>query len=171
MRVAANWAVGVWAVLMTGAAAAWLVLSWGSIDAMAGILGASVCAVLVGAILTIKVPSNWVGPLLLLAGSAWVIYLFGNAYAVASLGDQGPFPGAYLLGWAGAWTGALFGIRGQLADPGLSHGPALRLVACGASSPRRRVFWSPWWERQSFGGSLSRPLWSRNGSARLPATP
>ena len=110
MRVAANWAVGVWAVLMTGAAAAWLVLSWGSIDAMAGILGASVCAVLVGAILTIKVPSNWVGPLLLLAGSAWVIYLFGNAYAVASLGDQGPLPGAYLLGWAGAWTGALFGL-------------------------------------------------------------
>ena len=77
---------------------------------VAGVLAASVGAVLVGAILTLKVPSNSVGPLSLIAGSAWVIYLFGNAYAVASLGDQGPFPGAYLFGWAGAWTGALFAI-------------------------------------------------------------
>ncbi len=110
MRSALHWAVGLWALLMTAAAIAWLVLSWGSIDSAAGVLAASVGAVVVGAILTVKVPSNSVGPLSLIAGSSWVIYLFGNAYAVASLGDQGPFPSAYLLGWAGAWTGAFFAI-------------------------------------------------------------
>ena len=110
MRVVLNWAVAVWTVLMTGAAAAWLVLSWGSIDSTAGVLAAAVGAVVVGAILTVKVPSNSVGPLSLIAGSSWVIYLFGNAYAVASLGNQGPLPGAYVLGWAGAWTGAFLAI-------------------------------------------------------------
>jgi hypothetical protein len=94
---------------MTVAAVIWLTLSRESIDASAGVMGAAVCSVVVGGILTLRVSSNAVGPLALVAGSAWVIYLFGNVYARASLQGSN-LPGAYVLAWAGAWTGALFAI-------------------------------------------------------------
>ena len=109
MRAPARWAVLVWVLLMLMAAVFWLTLSWESIDASAGVMGAAVCSVVVGGILTLRVSSNSVGPLALVAGSAWVIYLFGNVYARASL-QGSSLPGAYIFGWAGAWTGALFAI-------------------------------------------------------------
>ncbi len=65
---------------MVIAAVAWLTFPI-VIDSMIGILVASVCAVVVGAILTIKVPSNAIGALSLAAGSAFVLYLFGRGYA------------------------------------------------------------------------------------------
>jgi hypothetical protein len=99
--------IAIWAVLMVAAAVSWLTLA-GEIDSMAGVLFASVCSVVVGGILTVKVPSNSVGPLTLLAGSAWVLYLFGRGYATLSLESGEPLPLAYFLGWLGSWTGALF---------------------------------------------------------------
>jgi hypothetical protein len=102
-----HWAVVVWAVLMVLAAVVWLTFP-GDFDSMVGILFAAICSVLVGAILTLKVPSNSVGPLALIAGSAWVLYLFGNGYGIASLESTGPgLAGAYFFAWLGAWTGAL----------------------------------------------------------------
>lgn len=109
MRAPARWAVLVWVLLMLLAAVIWLTLSWESIDAAAGVMGAAVCSVVVGGILTLRVSSNSVGPLALVAGSAWVIYLFGNVYARASL-QGSSLPGDYIFAWAGAWTGALFAI-------------------------------------------------------------
>jgi len=99
--------IAIWAVLMVAAAVSWFGLT-ADIDSTAGILFASVCSVVVGAILTVKVPENAIGPLALVAGSAWVLYLFGRGYATLSLGSSDPLPLAYFFGWLGAWTGALF---------------------------------------------------------------
>ena len=109
MRAPARWAVVGWVILLMVAAVIWLMLSWEGAGADAGVMAAAVCSVVVGGVLTAKVSSNTVGPLALAAGSAWVIYLFGNVYARASL-QGSSLPGAYVLGWAGAWTGALFAI-------------------------------------------------------------
>ena len=100
-------AIVLWALLMVVAAVIWLTFP-GDVDSMVGILFASVCSVVVGAILTLKVPSNSVGPLALFAGSAWVLYLFGRGYATVSLESGEPLPLAYFFGWLGSWTGALF---------------------------------------------------------------
>ena len=97
----------IWSVLMVVAAFSWLTFA-PAIDPMVGVLFASVCSVVVGAILTVKVPSNSIGLLSLLAGSAWVLYLFGRGYATLSLESAEPLPLAYLFGWVGSWTGALF---------------------------------------------------------------
>ena len=97
----------VWALLMVVAAIAWLTFP-GDLDSMVGILFASVCSVVVGGILTLKVPSNSIGPLSLVAGSAWVLYLFGRGYATVSLESSQSLPLAYFFGWLGSWTGALF---------------------------------------------------------------
>jgi len=92
---------------MVGAAITWLTFP-GVVDPMIGILFASVCSVVVGAIVTVRVPGNLVGPLALIAGSAWVLYLFGRGYATLSLASSDPLPLAYFFGWLGSWTGALF---------------------------------------------------------------
>jgi hypothetical protein len=97
----------IWSVLIVVAAFSWLTFA-PVIDPMVGILFASVCSVVVGAILTLKVPSNSIGLLSLLAGSAWVLYLFGREYATLSLESAEPLPLAYFFGWVGSWTGALF---------------------------------------------------------------
>jgi hypothetical protein len=97
----------IWSVLMVAAALSWLTFA-PEIDPMVGVLFASVCSVVVGAILTVKVPSNSIGLLSLLAGSAWVLYLFGRGYATLSLESAEPLPLAYFFGWVGSWTGALF---------------------------------------------------------------
>jgi hypothetical protein len=94
-------------MLMVGASVTWVVLQT-NVDSTAGVLFAAVCSVLVGAILTVKVPGNVIGPLALAAGSAWVLYLFGRGYALLSLESGGQLPADYVLGWLGAWTGALF---------------------------------------------------------------
>jgi hypothetical protein len=91
---------------MVGASVVWVVLQT-EIDPMTGVMFGANCAVIVGAILTAKVPGNAVGPLSLAAGSAWVLYLFGSAYGLASLQATSPLPGAYLFSWLGAWTGGL----------------------------------------------------------------
>ncbi|HWL50299.1 MAG TPA: hypothetical protein VNT92_10515 [Acidimicrobiia bacterium] len=96
-----------WVLLMIGAAVIWLTFP-ADIDSMVGILFASVCSVVVGGILTLKVPSNSIGLLSLLAGSAWVLYLFGRGYAMVSLESGESMPLAYFFGWLGSWTGALF---------------------------------------------------------------
>ncbi|MET0566808.1 MAG: hypothetical protein ABW021_10240 [Acidimicrobiia bacterium] len=102
-----KFAIVLWVLLMIGAGIAWLTFP-GDIDSMAGILFASVCCVVVGGILTLKVPSNSIGPLSLVAGSAWVLYLFGRGYATVSLESSESPPLAYFFGWLGSWTGALF---------------------------------------------------------------
>ena len=107
-RVVSKSLIVLWAVLMTALAVLSVALSTVSIDSMAGILTAALCSVLVGVVLTVKVPSNSVGPLALVAGSAWVIYQFGNLYAIASLAAGSDLPGVYLLAWMGSWVGALF---------------------------------------------------------------
>jgi hypothetical protein len=99
-----------WTSLMVIAFAAWLTFPRSGVDATAGILAAALCFVLVGAVLCFKVPSNSVGALALIAGSAGVVYFFGNEYGVASLGQEAGLRGAYFLGWMGSWVGALFPI-------------------------------------------------------------
>jgi len=97
-----------WSLLMVIASAVWPMFPSQGVDATAGILVAALFSVLVGAVLSFKVPSNSVGPLALIAGSAGVVYFFGNEYAVASLGREAGLRGAYFLGWMGSWVGALF---------------------------------------------------------------
>ncbi|MGH8913955.1 MAG: hypothetical protein ACRDZM_05490 [Acidimicrobiia bacterium] len=109
-RLASKFVVVVWASLMVTMAVLSVTLSTVSIDSTAGILTAALCSVLVGAVLTVKVSSNSVGPLALVAGSAWIIYQFGNVYATASLTSGSDLPGQYLSGWIGAWVGAFFPI-------------------------------------------------------------
>jgi hypothetical protein len=76
-----------------------------------GLLAAALCWVIVGGILSIKVPSNLVGPLAIVAGSAWVVFLFGSRYGAASLASTGSgWWGAYFFAWLGAWVGALLPI-------------------------------------------------------------
>jgi hypothetical protein len=99
-------ALGLWVLAMLSVAVGWLMLQ-PSHDSMTGVLFGACCAVVVGAVLTARVPGNAVGPLYLIAGSAWVLYVFGNSYGIASLNATEPLPAAYLLGWLGAWTGAL----------------------------------------------------------------
>jgi hypothetical protein len=104
-------AVVVWTLLMIVAGAVWLVLPNRDAESTVGFLMAAVCMVVVGGILTLRHPSNSVGPLALVAGSSLVIYLFGNGYAIASLRSTGvEYPGAYFFGWLGGWVGALFPI-------------------------------------------------------------
>jgi hypothetical protein len=74
---------------------------------VAAILPGALCAVVVGAILTARVRGNGVGPLCLIAGSAWVIYLFGTSYGIASMNASQPMPAAYFFAWLGGWLGAL----------------------------------------------------------------
>lgn len=99
-----------WSMLLVIAVAVWPIFPRTGVDATAGILVAALCSGLVGAVLSLKVPSNSVGPLALIAGSAGVVYFFGNEYAMASLGQEAGLVGAYLLGWMGSWVGALFPI-------------------------------------------------------------
>jgi hypothetical protein len=98
--------LALWTLLMLAASVVWFVLQT-DIDPMAGVMFGANCAVVVGAILTARVPGNAVGPLSLVAGSAWVLYLFGNAYGLASLDATVPLPAAYVFSWLGAWTGGL----------------------------------------------------------------
>lgn len=100
-------AIVIWAGLMTFAAIAWQALT-AEIDADVGVLFASVCAVVVGAVLTVKVSSNPIGPLFLIAGSSWVLYVFGRGYALMALESVDGLPFAYFFGWLGTWTGTLF---------------------------------------------------------------
>jgi hypothetical protein len=109
-RVLVRSALVLWTSLLVIAFAAWLMFPRSGVDATAGILAAALCFVLVGAVLCFKVPSNSVGALALIAGSAGVVYFFGNEYGVASLGQEAGLRGAYILGWMGSWVGALFPI-------------------------------------------------------------
>lgn len=102
--------LGVWTLLMVTLAVVWVSFPRDALDSTLGVLIAAVTWVVVGAVLTYKVPSNSVGILALVAGSAWVLYLFGRGYGSASLGADGGYPGAYLFAWVGAWTGALLPI-------------------------------------------------------------
>jgi len=109
-RILVRSSLVLWSLLMVIASAAWPMFPRTGVDATVGILVAALCSVLVGAVLFFKVPSNSVGPLALIAGSAGVVYFFGNEYGVASLGQEAGLRGAYLLGWMGSWVGALFPI-------------------------------------------------------------
>lgn len=103
--------VVLWALLMVTLAVIWFTFPRESIGAGEGVLVAALCWVIVGATLTIKVSSNSVGPLALAAGSAWVIYLFGNGYGTASLvSTSSDMWGDYFFAWVGAWVGALLPI-------------------------------------------------------------
>jgi hypothetical protein len=100
--------VVLWVLLVVAAAVTSLVLASRRIDAISALLGAALCSALVGAILALKVPSNSVGPIALIAGSAGVIYLFGTDYGLTSLGSESVFWGVDFFAWLAAWVGALF---------------------------------------------------------------
>ncbi len=98
--------LALWVLVMLSLGLVWLVLQE-TYDSTAGVLFGACCALVVGAILTARVPGNAVGPLYLIAGSAWVLYSSGSAYGLASLGGAEPLPAAYFFAWLGGWTGAL----------------------------------------------------------------
>lgn len=99
-------AVGAWSLLMLGAA---LWVGFATVpQSFEPFLPATASLLLVGAILTIKRPSNAVGPLAMVAGSAWILYLFGIGYGEASLRNPGGLFGGYVMGWIGGWLGAVF---------------------------------------------------------------
>lgn len=60
----------------------------------------------VGAVLTIRVSRNLIGPTLVMGASAWLVYDVGTVYATASI-ENGRLPLDYLAAWLGAWTGPL----------------------------------------------------------------
>ena len=64
-------------------------------------------AMILGALIITRVPGNRIGLVMLLGGSAWLIYVVGRRYALASI-ESGPFPGEYVAAWLGAWLGPLF---------------------------------------------------------------
>jgi hypothetical protein len=100
--------VVLWVLLVVAAAVTSLVLASRRIDAISALLGAALCSAVVGAVLALKVPSNSVGPIALIAGSAGVIYLFGTDYGLTSLGSESVFWGVDFFAWLAAWVGALF---------------------------------------------------------------
>jgi hypothetical protein len=102
--------VVLWVLLIVVAAVTSLVLASRRPDAISALLGAALCSAVVGAILALKVPSNSVGPIALIAGSAGVVYLFGTDYGLTSLGSESRFWGVDFFAWLAAWVGALFPI-------------------------------------------------------------
>ena len=110
IRQLARLVIVLWAALMVVLAIGSYTLPGASLD-FDGLLAAALCWVIVGGILSIKVPSNLVGPLAIVAGSAWVVFLFGSRYGAASLASTGSgWWGAYFFAWLGAWVGALLPI-------------------------------------------------------------
>jgi MFS family permease len=110
IRQLARFVTVLWVALMLVLAVTSYTLPGASLD-FDGLLAAALCWVIVGGVLTIKVPSNLVGPLAMVAGSAWVVFLFGSRYGAASLASTGSvWWGAYLFAWLGAWVGALLPI-------------------------------------------------------------
>lgn len=67
----------------------------------------SVLFVVVGAFLTVKVPQNRIGTVMLIGGSAWLIYTAAGEYAQLSIRGTSPLPAEHLAAWLGAWSGAL----------------------------------------------------------------
>jgi hypothetical protein len=110
IRKVARFVIVLWAALMLVLAITSFTIPGARHD-FDGLLAAALCWVIVGGILSIKVPSNLVGPLAIVAGSAWVVYLFGNRYGSASFASTGSgWWGAYFFAWLGAWIGALLPI-------------------------------------------------------------
>ena len=110
IRQLARFVTVLWVALMLVLAVTSYTLPGASLD-FDGLLAAALCWVIVGGVLTIKVPSNLVGPLAMVAGSAWVVFLFGSRYGAASLASTGSvWWGAHLFAWLGAWVGALLAI-------------------------------------------------------------
>ncbi len=101
-----SWFVAVWAVLVVGLAS--VAFAPGQGDEVSWFVLSAIPMVVVGAFLVAKVPQNAVGSVLLVGGSAWVVYIAANSYARLSLeSPDPPWPGEYLAAWLGAWTGAL----------------------------------------------------------------
>jgi hypothetical protein len=100
----------------------WLVAAWATLVILLGVIAfvpgqgdgvswfvlSAIPMVVVGALLVARIPDNAVGFVLLVGGSAWVIYIAANGYARLSLAAiEAPWPGEYLAAWLGAWTGSL----------------------------------------------------------------
>lgn len=98
-----TWLIGGWAAMLI---AAWLVvdLMIGSADPVFSY--PSLLLVAAGAFLTIKVPHNPVGAVLMVGGSAWLVYVLAQVYAGVALAEAN-WPGGYLAAWIGSWLGAL----------------------------------------------------------------
>jgi uncharacterized membrane protein len=62
---------------------------------------------ILGALIWSRVEENRIGLLMLIAGSAWLLYDGCRQYASLSL-ESGPFAFEYLAAWLGTWTGPLF---------------------------------------------------------------
>ena len=62
---------------------------------------------ILGALILTKVPGNKIGLVMLVGGSAWLLYVIGRRYAQISL-TNGPFPGEYLAAWLGNWLGPFY---------------------------------------------------------------
>jgi hypothetical protein len=62
---------------------------------------------ILGALIWTRAEENRIGLLLLIAGSAWLLYDACRQYASLSL-ETGPFAFEYLAAWLGTWTGPLF---------------------------------------------------------------
>jgi hypothetical protein len=87
-------------------------------------------ALAMGALIVTRVRGNLVGAVMLIGGSAWLLYAVGYDYARLSL-ESGSLPGEFIAAWLGAWAGPLF----YLSFPTL-----LLLFPDGRASGFRRWF-------------------------------
>lgn len=62
---------------------------------------------ILGALIWTRGEENRIGLLMLIAGSAWLLYDGCRVYATLSI-ESGPFPFEYLAAWLGTWTGPIF---------------------------------------------------------------
>lgn len=62
---------------------------------------------ILGSLIWTRGEENRIGLLMLIAGSAWLLYDGCRQYASLSL-ESGPLPFEYLAAWLGTWTGPLF---------------------------------------------------------------
>ncbi|MGB7860968.1 MAG: hypothetical protein WBM90_10765, partial [Acidimicrobiia bacterium] len=99
------WLLAGWTIFLTGG---WIIANSLFPDATLPFGVPASLLLVVGGFLSIRVPRNLIGPVLVVGASAWLIYDLGTAFAVFSMGRIEPLPGEYLAAWLGSWTGPLF---------------------------------------------------------------
>lgn len=128
MRRLLPWLPGVWILVLS---VGWL-LSWLSFPEVVLPLGpVAVSSLVVGGLITLRTQQNLIGPVMIIGGSAALIYDLGTAYALFSTGRNVPLPAEHLAAWLGVWPLPLLYVAASMM---------LLLFPAGRFDGHRKVF-------------------------------
>ena len=99
-----GWALGIWTV---GLAAGWVVAYLDHSSVMLPLGPPEVLFMAVGGFLIVKRSGGLIGPLMVVGGSAGLLYDLGTVYAGVSQSQTPTLPLEHLAAWLGSWTGPL----------------------------------------------------------------